>query len=68
MLRWTLATILLVAAVVNAYLAMAESVLWPVVPALVWALLAAALLTPEPKPDIPEPRAEVEPVRRPAHV
>ncbi|WP_054050321.1 hypothetical protein [Alloactinosynnema sp. L-07] len=68
MLRWTLATILLVAAMVNAYLALSESVVWPIVPAVLWILVAAALITAEPKSEVPAPRAESEPVRRPVSV
>ncbi|HVK23046.1 MAG TPA: hypothetical protein VM677_16935 [Actinokineospora sp.] len=67
MLRWILATILVIASLVNAYLAVSESVVWPVVPAALWVLLAAALVTTDTKPEVPAPRLESEPTRRPVH-
>ncbi|WP_424185658.1 hypothetical protein ACOBQX_27840 [Actinokineospora sp. G85] len=43
--RWTIAGVLTVAAAVNSYLALSESVLWPLPLAVLWTALAAAVLT-----------------------
>ncbi|WP_156757361.1 hypothetical protein [Actinokineospora pegani] len=43
--RWTIAGTLAVAAAVNSYLALSESVLWPVPLAVLWIVLAAGVLT-----------------------
>jgi hypothetical protein len=56
--RWALAMVLVVAALVDGYLAASEGVLWPVALALLWVGLAAALLTAEP------PEAAVPPAIR----
>jgi hypothetical protein len=57
MLRWGLAAMLLIAALVDAYLAVSESVAWPAILAVAWIGLAAALITQETKPvEIPGPR------------
>ena len=47
LMRWSLAAVLVGAALVNGYLAVSEGVVWPVVLALLWVGLAAALLTAE---------------------
>lgn len=68
--RWGLAVILFVAAIVDAYLAMSESVLWPAVLAVLWLGIAGALISARPASpvvDVPKPRSA--PVsKRAAHV
>ncbi|SDC28635.1 hypothetical protein [Actinokineospora iranica] len=44
--RWLLASILVIAALVNTYIAFAEGVIWPAPLALLWIGIAAALLAP----------------------
>lgn len=70
LVRWGLAVILFVAAVVDAYLAMSESVAWPAVLAVIWIGVAAALIMPRPVPrviEVPSPRAAPAATRA-AHV
>ncbi len=56
-MRWLLAMILIVAAGVNAYLAVAEAVVWPAVLALVWIGIAAALIMPHRTTEVPHGEA-----------
>ncbi|MGW5050163.1 hypothetical protein [Actinokineospora sp. NPDC004072] len=66
--RWALASVLVVSAMVNGYLAASEDVLWPVALALLWVGLAAALLTAEaPVPAAPRTTRRA-PQRSPAEV
>ncbi|MGH3860236.1 hypothetical protein [Actinokineospora sp.] len=68
--RWGLAVILFFAAIVDAYLAMSESVVWPAVLAVVWLGIAGALITPRPASpaiEVPRPRTAPAPTRA-AHV
>ncbi|SER99228.1 hypothetical protein [Actinokineospora terrae] len=59
--RWSLAAILTTAAAVDVYLALSESVWWPLTLAPIWLGFAAALLLPAPEPvTIPMPRTARE--------
>jgi hypothetical protein len=67
--RWSLAAVLMAAALVNGYLAASESVLWPLALALLWVGLAAGLLSVEaPKPVEPRRAVRRAPSRNPARV
>lgn len=66
--RWSLAAVLMAAALVDGYLAATEAVLWPVALALLWVGLAASLLAAE-APTSAEPTpARRTPSRKPAQV
>ncbi|SDH79344.1 hypothetical protein SAMN05192558_10578 [Actinokineospora alba] len=68
--RWGLAVILFLAAIVDAYLAMSESVVWPAILAVLWIGIAGALISARPASpvvDAPSPHPVPVPARA-AHV
>ncbi|GGS37953.1 hypothetical protein [Actinokineospora fastidiosa] len=66
--RWGLASVLVVAALLDGYLAVSENVLWPVALALLWVGLAAALLTARTPEPAAFPQARRAPEPRPVEV
>lgn len=66
--RWSLAAVLMAAALVNAYLAASEAVLWPVALALLWVGLAASLLSVETPTPVEPTASRRAPSRKPARV
>ncbi|MFC7616723.1 hypothetical protein ACFQV2_27955 [Actinokineospora soli] len=66
--RWSLAAVLVAAALINGYLAVSEAVVWPVVLALLWVGLAAALLSAEAPVSAAPPAARRTTAPKPARV